>query len=87
MSKRNNRPITTIAVVMFASLFLCSFSLRESAYGSREGGLTGGGELSGPGGSPGSTPNNPSRPIASGETGYSSGPGPVGPHGPYSQVT
>jgi len=90
ISKKNNRTITTIAVVVFASLFLCSFSLREMepAYGSRGGGLTGGGEggFSGPGGSPGggaSTPNNPSSPITSGETGDSSGHGPVGPHGPY----
>ena len=90
MSKINNRTITTIAVVVFASLFLCSFSLREMepAYGSRGGGPTGGGEggFSGPGGSPGggaSTPNNPNRPITSGETGDSSGHGPVGPHGPY----
>ena len=90
MSKINNRTITTIAVVVFASLFLCSFSLREMepAYGSRGGGPTGGGEggFSGPGGSPGggaSTPNNPNSPITSGETGESSGHGPVGPHGPY----
>ena len=90
MSKINNRTITTIAVVVFASLFLCSFSLREMepAYGSRGGGPTGGGEggFSGPGGSPGggaSTPNNPNSPITSGETGDSSGHGPVGPHGPY----
>ena len=90
MSKINNRTITTIAVVVFASLFLCSFSLREMepAYGSRGGGPTGGGEggFSGPGGSPGggaSTPNNPNSPITNGETGDSSGHGPVGPHGPY----
>jgi hypothetical protein len=81
MSKINNRTITTIAVVVFASLFLCSFSLREMepAYGSRGGGPAGGGEggFSGPGGSPGggaSTPNNPNSPITSGEGGFS-GPG------------
>jgi hypothetical protein len=90
LSLKNNRTIITIAVAVFASLFFCSFSLREmeSAYGSRGGGgLTGGGGgLSSPSGSPGggaNFPNNPNSPIASGETGDSSGTGPVGPHGPY----
>ncbi|CAN5180996.1 hypothetical protein BH18THE2_BH18THE2_14740 [soil metagenome] len=99
MSKKNNRTITTIAVVVFASLFLCSFSLREMelSYGSRGGGLTSGGEggFSGPGDSPGggaSPPNNPSSPITSGE-GRLSGPGdsPGGgaspPNNPSSPIT
>jgi hypothetical protein len=58
---KNNRTIIAIAVAVFASLFFCSFSLREMelAYGSRGGGgLTGGGGgLSSPSGGGLSSPS------------------------------
>jgi hypothetical protein len=86
MSLKYNRIIITVA--MFASLLLCPSLVRDmgEAYGSRGGGLTGGGGggFSGPGGSQGggaNVPNNPTSPIADGETGGTSGP--LGPHGPY----